>query len=194
MATSSLTAKGSSTRSRILAEARGLLVTGGYQRVVLRAVAEACGIKLGNLQYYFPTLDALLLAVIELEGQKDLETIRRAVDQQQDPVSALRAIAAELVTRWRSDSGGVYATLNLLSLHHPDYRALYKRIYADHYGALAQVIAAAAPGLPKTEYDQRARLMTALIDGAAYQQSAGRKAQFLSRVVETACALALGDR
>ena len=186
-----LTSKGATTRSNILAEARRILVERGYQGLVMREVADGCRIKLGNLQYYFPTAESLVLAVIDQEGQKDLATIQRAMENQRNPVAALRAIATELITRWRGDSGPIYATLNLLALHNEAYRSLYARIYENHYAALESVINAAKPGLANREYRRRARLMTALIDGSSYQTGVGRKSEFLALVVEKACALAL---
>ena len=78
MARAASTDKGSTTRAGILAEARRRLVADGYERLGMREVAEGCGIKLGNLQYYFPTVETLLLAVIEAEAAGDLETIRAA--------------------------------------------------------------------------------------------------------------------
>ncbi len=185
------TSKGSTTRNAILAEARRVLVERGYQGLVMREVAESCGIKLGNLQYYFPTAEALILTVIDQEAQQDVETIRRALEQTQDPIEALRVIVEELVTRWRSDAAPIYATLNLLALHNDAYRTLYARIYANHYAALEQAIGAAVPRLSRAECAQRARLMTALIDGSSYQTRVGRKSKFLSLVVEKACDLAL---
>ncbi len=186
-----LTSKGASTRDRILREARRALVTSGFQGLVLREVAEACAMKLGNLQYYFPTVDDLLLAVIEAEAQKDRELISRARAGADDPEHALRALVVELVTRWRGDAATIYATLTLLSQHSRSYRRLYSRIYDGHYAALEALIGAACPGLAEAECATRARLTTALIDGAPFQTRVGRKSDFLARVVDQACELAL---
>ena len=68
--------KGAQTQARIIAQARGVLVSDGYDAVVMRAVADAVGIKLGNLQYYFPTRDHLLLAVMAAEASSDIDDIR----------------------------------------------------------------------------------------------------------------------
>lgn len=184
------TSKGTSTRQEILAAARRQLVETG--RVVLREIADGCGIKLGNLQYYFSTQEALVLGLIEAESERDLETVHRAVECAEDPRTALRAIVLELVTRWRSDSAPIYATLNLLSLHNDVYRDLYARIYRDHYAAIEPLLAEIVPGLPKSEYEMRARLLTAVIDGAGYQRPRRRK-RFADRIVEEALRVALGD-
>ena len=85
------TAKGSSTRARILAEARRALIVEGLDGLVMREVAAACGIKLGNLQYYFPTREVLLTEVIRSEARLDVDVIR-ARSEALEPVAALRTL------------------------------------------------------------------------------------------------------
>ena len=46
--------KGKDTRNQILNVARDLLIDEGYHNFSLRKVAEHAGIRVGNLQYYFP--------------------------------------------------------------------------------------------------------------------------------------------
>ena len=96
----------------------------------------------------------------------------------------------ELISRWRSDSGPIYATLNLLSLSNPSYASLYADIYRDHYAALEAVIAEAMPGLSRKEYELRARLLSSLIDGTPYQKQKHRR-EFTTRVVAEAVKIAL---
>ena len=186
-----LTSKGSTTKTKILNAARDLLVKKGYDKLVLREVAKTCDIKLGNLQYYFPTVDDLVLAVIDVERQRDLVTVQKAIEKERDPAAALDKIIVELVSRWRSDAGSIYATLNLLSLHHDSYKELYDNIYANHYAELEALIAAAIPSLTKTECAKRARLVTALIDGSAYQTNVGTACKFFSAIIDTATNIAL---
>ncbi len=189
----SLTAKGLSTRARVLTTARAVLVEHGYEGLVLRAVAARCGMQLGNLQYYFATREALLLAVIEAEGMDDRALIDQALAAPGEPAATLRNIIRELVTRWRGDSAIVYATLNLMSLTSDPFKQLYRQIYADHYASLEGAIGAAAPALTPEERRTRARLLTALIDGAPYQTSVGPRGRYLTRIVEEGCRIALGE-
>ena len=163
-----LTTKGAATRQAIIDMARCILVEEGYERLVLREVAQRCGIKLGNLQYYFATREALLTTVIELEADKDVATIEASM-QAQDDVAALRKTITELLGRWRGDSGVIFATLNLLMQHNDVYRALYQRIYRDFYAAIEAAIRCALPDLEADECALRARLLSALVDGAAMQ-------------------------
>lgn len=183
------TAKGSSTRLKILAAAREALVARGREGLVMREIADKCGIRLGNLQYYFPTTETLLLAVVEAEAARDLETMEAANRRTASPAEALESIVRELITRWRGDSGPIYAILNLQSLHKEAFRQLFRKIYAEHYRVLEAAIDRLVPGLPPAECAMRARLLTALIDGTPYQTQT-RRGSFTDRAVHKALAIA----
>ena len=183
------TAKGSSTRARILTEARSALILGGLDGLVLREVAAACGIKLGNLQYYFPTREALLMEVIRSEARLDVDVIK-ARGEALEPAAALRALVTELNSRWRGDGAAVFATLTALALHRPEFRTLRNEIYGDFYAVLEPVIAAIDPGAGRQEVALRARLVTALIDGSPLQVDVGSAPRFLKRLQGVAARIA----
>jgi len=183
--------KGAATRDRILVEARRTLINDGYDAFVLRTVAERLDMKLGNLQYYFRTRDDLLLEVIRREARSDLESIRFILEQEQPPLDALRQLVHSLVGKWRAESGVVFTTLAFLSLHREPFRAVYRDVYAAFYNELERAIECAEPGHARTEYRQRARLLTALIDGAAMQTQTGPRAGFLESVLEAAMRIAI---
>ena len=186
-------AKGATTRTRILAETRRVLVDEGYDAVVLRSVAESVGIKLGNLQYYYPTRDDLLLAVMTAEAATDIDDIRAVAASAGPPLDVLTQVVDHLVTKWRSDSGTVGATLGFLRMHKPDVEAAYRTVYAAFYEEIEQVIERAVPGLPREICRLRARLLTALIDGAAMQVDVGPRRTYVRSVSDAALRIALGD-
>lgn len=57
--------KGEQRRIRILSAARELLIDSGYHNFSLRRVAQKAGISVGNLQYYFPSKQALTTALLD---------------------------------------------------------------------------------------------------------------------------------
>ena len=190
MSATQLTSKGNATRQGIISTARSILVKEGYECLVMREIAQRCGIKLGNLQYYFPTKEALLTSVIELEADKDIFTIQASL-QQSDDREALRAVVAELLGRWRGDSGTIFATLNLLMQHNKGYRALYARIYQNFYTNIEQAIRCALPDLDPDECGVRARLLSALVDGAALQVGITKSPALRERLIDEAFRMAL---
>ena len=56
-------ATGVATVEQIIRAAEHVLVEKGHAALTLRAVADECGLQLGNLTYYFPTKHALVKAL-----------------------------------------------------------------------------------------------------------------------------------
>ncbi|MEM9725121.1 MAG: TetR/AcrR family transcriptional regulator [Pseudomonadota bacterium] len=186
-----LTARGQSTRRKILGEARALLVQNGYDALVLRSVATRCGLTLGNLQYYFKTREDLIYALIEAEASRDLATIEAALASVGEPEERLNQITRRLLTQWDDEASAVYSTLALLRIDRPAFRQLHEELYRTHYRALEDVIARFPNGLSARARATRAQLITALIDGAALQVPAQGREAFFEEVVTLARAIAM---
>jgi AcrR family transcriptional regulator len=186
-----ITNKGTSTRDRIVKEARKHLVERGYEAFVMRELADTLGIKLGNLQYYFKTREALIVHVIEQEAANDVLTIRSLRQKWNTADDAFRAIVLNLVTRWRGDSGVLFSTLGTLAMHNKSYKQLYRTIYRDFYLALESALREMKPSLLDDEVALRVRLITALIDGSPMQRQVGNVQSYLERVQVQAEAIAL---
>lgn len=185
-----LSRKGAATRARILDSARTMLVQTGYDGVVMRSVAAQAKMTLGNLQHYFPTREALLAAVVQAEADSDLEDLRRQRAGTDTPERVFRASVQTLIRKWRGESGKILALLGFLALHLPHFRVMYRHVYEQFYDELAQTIGALVPGLDRRECLRRARLVTALLDGAAQQVSRGGSAGFLEQVTREALRIA----
>ena len=56
---------GHTTRAAILRESEAVLVELGHAGFSVRKVAERLGLAVGNVNYYFPTRDSLLIALIQ---------------------------------------------------------------------------------------------------------------------------------
>lgn len=149
--------------------ARSVLVEEGLDRFVLRDIAARAGMAVGNLQYYFPTRDDLLAAVVEAEFDRDLAAIRGAVAHSGSGNDGLTAIAQRLVCNWCDGGSSVFTALALLAFHHERFRLLNREIYTTFYAELGTVIRAADPEADHDEVAARARLITALLDGVAIQ-------------------------
>ena len=186
--------KGEATRARIVAETRRVLVEDGYDALSLRGVATRLGIRVGNLQYYFASRDALLLEVARQEARADVEVLRSARERAEDPQAGLTALVRALVRRWHSEGGLVFLPLQLLAKHNPAFRECYREIYEAFYAEMELAIEAVDPAVTRSERATRARLLTALLDGAAMQVRVGSKREFLAALSATALAIALPGR
>lgn len=146
--------------------ARTVLVDEGLDRFVLRDIAGRAGMTVGNLQYYFPTRDDLLAAVIRAEFDRDLRTIRGVVA---DADAGLVEVGRGLVCNWCDGGSSVFTVLALLAFHHERFRRLNREIYDTFYAELAAVVRSADPTADQDEALARAHLITALLDGVAIQ-------------------------
>ena len=61
-----------STRHRVLDAVEQLMIEAGHAAVTYRAVAGRAGIVPSNVQYYFPTLDELLVATVRRRTKQSL--------------------------------------------------------------------------------------------------------------------------
>ncbi|MEM1132383.1 MAG: TetR/AcrR family transcriptional regulator [Pseudomonadota bacterium] len=182
-----LTSKGQTKRDEILKVAREILSESGYDSVSLRDIASRLDIKLGNLQYYFSTRENLFVALIEREGERDIEIIRSHLAARDDPREAFNLIAQELLRRWRGESAMVYLLMHVLRTHRPAFEDLYKKTYRRHYEAFSELIEQMRPELSESEILRKAQIVTSMLDGALLQMvSPSQKDSFNADIVREA--------
>jgi AcrR family transcriptional regulator len=90
----------SATRSAILDAAEKLMLEEGYAAITYRVVAARADVAAGLVQYYFPTLDELFVALLQRNTDRIVDQIASTTQTQQP----LRAI-------WRYASNKTGATL-----------------------------------------------------------------------------------
>ena len=185
-----LTKKGETTRDRIVDAARAMLLARGYDGLVLRELAESLDITLGNLQYYFPTREALALHVLGVEGTRDALLIedRRRSD---GPLENFRTSVRDMAVRYRGESGQLLLMITALAQHNAEFEQLYRTSYADFYPVFETLFRELNPGLAALEVAARARIVNALVEGSAFQTAVGDLDAYLDRVVAEAEAIAL---
>jgi AcrR family transcriptional regulator len=77
-------AETSKTRAVLLDRAEELMVEEGYAAVTYRVLAARAGVTGGLVQYYFPTLDDLFLAMLERRSARNLDRLRAALGSRPD--------------------------------------------------------------------------------------------------------------
>ncbi len=161
--------KGERRREEIIAIARAILINDGYDSFVLRAIAEQAGMKLGNLQYYFATREALLEEVARAENRRALEILEAITADDGTPDEKISRLVKEIVGEWNARGGKVFAVVTLLAIHKPRFRRLYTEYYALFYAAIGELLVDLEPDLAPSEIRRKARLATSLLDGASLQ-------------------------
>ncbi|MEJ3652219.1 TetR family transcriptional regulator [Actinomycetes bacterium KLBMP 9759] len=108
------TAKGERRRQELVTAAAELLLTGGFDAVRHRAVAERAGLPLASTTYYFGTLDDLVTAAAERTGRDELAEGRQQLDtlvEGHAGTPELAELVLDLLLGAESREGGLDAVL-----------------------------------------------------------------------------------
>ena len=104
-------------RERLVAAACQVLHEQGVERTTLADIAQAAGVPVGNVYYYFKTKDQLVEAAINAHGEL-LETTLAALDRRRTPQARLKGIIhewtsqRELVARYGCPFGSLACELD----------------------------------------------------------------------------------
>ncbi len=191
------TSKGLQRREQILAVARKLLVEEGFNGFVLREIAARSGMTIGNLQYYFRTRDLLLEAVTRTALFDDLEALEAIAENGRQGKAQLRELTIVLLREWVGDSGKIYAAASFLSHSQPVFRSMLGELYRQFYEHLIVLLKKLQPRAHRQTLLDKARLITALLDGAVIQlrtravpTTSGARARFVENVCTQVVAIA----
>lgn len=166
--TSNLT-KGEKRRAEIITHARKVLIEDGYDSLVMRSLANQAGMKLGNLQYYFATREDLIEAVGQAELDRNLEILNGISHAPGTQKVVLKKLVHKIVTHWQQEGGRIFAVMSLLALHQRRFSDFHRQMYLQFYAALSDLLSTFAPDMPRADLMHKARLVTALLDGALFQ-------------------------
>ncbi|UUU37237.1 TetR/AcrR family transcriptional regulator [Streptomyces sp. CA-210063] len=156
--------RGEERRAGIVRAALEVIAERGYRGASMAAVAERVGLTQQGLLHYFPTKDALLVAVLEERDRWD------AV-----PDSPLRLDLLGSLVEYNAMRPGIIQTFSALlgesvTEGHPA-REFFTERYGRVRGAMAEVLRAEYGGrLPSGLTPERAApLLVAVMDGLQYQ-------------------------
>ena len=169
---------------KIIAEVRNLLIEDGYANLSLRRLAQRCKMRLGNLQYYYPTRDSLVIAFIG-------EWIRMEVRERHQLALAegnmlLRA------NQWVEDffnhlskaSNRILLSEVWAMASHDDVaRETLSGWYEDMRHFYSGLVRVANPKLSQEEAEQRTMLLISLVEGLAPQLNHVFRPEFVPALV-----------
>lgn len=160
--------KGSQRIDEIMRAALNTLIHRGYQGFTMRAVAAACNISVGNLNYYYASKADLLADLMEIviDGYlADFDEILSANDPQ-TPEEALerviRFIIADLATR---ETTVFFPELWALANHDADASKRMHELYAKARLVFDKLIPAINPALSPAEARQVSLFLSASLEG-----------------------------
>ena len=152
---------------QIIAAAEEILIRDGYARLSMRAVAQECGISVGNLNYYFRLKSDLLSALIESIWRRyraEIEQVRNiSFGSPRDELEAvLRLIFKDLGTRRTTV---FFPELWALANHEHYAAKMMDRLYGYEQSVFQQLIAQVRPDLAAADHQRLALHVSASIEG-----------------------------
>ncbi len=162
-------ARGIATRARILDMARTILTDEGLESFALRDVAKRAGVQLGNLQYYFRSREDLIEAVIAAESHANVDFMDALAENADDLGDYVRRLAILMIQEYTGLGGRLWPVLRLLRTHSERFRKVSQEVYRRHFKSMVLAMRHFGARDAERELLQKARLITALIDGAAMQ-------------------------
>ncbi|MBO1418311.1 TetR/AcrR family transcriptional regulator [Streptomyces sp. FH025] len=163
-----MSGKGEQRRAQLLDAAEELLVTVGGAELSMRSVAAAAGVRLGHLQYYFPTHADLVGAVLERVLSRSAERMEPLLARSADDGELVGALLAE-----QQDARLVRLFTELWALAARDeaMAAAVRGFYATYRDHVADFLACRRPLLSEEVRRARAQVFVMLVEGAALFRS-----------------------
>lgn len=161
-------------QQEILQLAIELIATDGYDNLTMRAVARASGMKLGALQYHFPTRNDLLRALATYIA----DTYRASVEEYKSALDGSSPNLRLVVEFLMEDDAGsglhsdrLFPQLWALALVEPIMEDLMDNIYEEYLRLLETILSERGLGDPLAE----ALAIMALIEGLTLFVGQGRR-------------------
>lgn len=161
--------KGRERRQLIIDTARDILKTSGITGLVLRDVADELGITHGNLQYYFPTKEDLLLAIFDQELLKYTTTLHEAIKRTSSKQGRIAAIVDSGFSQLRSDSTPLWRMIISMCDQSPALADILRQVNKRYDQELADELASIAPEMPAQRRHHIAQMIRLMLDGLGVQ-------------------------
>ncbi len=161
------TGKGQNTALTILLAAEKLLIDEGYHNFSLRKVAARACLTLGNLQYYFPSKDALIKAMLDNCIERYLalfEQIRAEAGT--DPQEQFIALITGIIRDLNNKSTTVFFPEVWSLSNHDDHATEFMdAMYGRYRDVLIEVMALINPALSPDQLRRLAIFISASMEG-----------------------------
>jgi AcrR family transcriptional regulator len=159
-------AKGKLRAGDILDAAIKLMIDEGYHNLSMRGVAQHAGIRLGNLQHYFPTKNALLQAMLDRVIDSYIDRFNSVRGAHDDPEREFRAIVSTVIGDLNKRRTTVFFTeLWSLSNHERAVTSAMDQMYERYRHILADIIVRLNPALSAQQIRRLALFISASIEG-----------------------------
>lgn len=181
-------ARGQEGLETILKAALSLLIEHGASALTLRRIAAECGLKAGNIAYYFASKEELLRELLDAIISS-FEAAFEAINQ--TPGATAEERLGRIVTFILEDSktkatSRIFPELWVMTNHDAFVRDRVEEMYARARVVLNELIAEINPALPANERETLALFISASMEGigffAGYERPSSSKLPALERI------------
>ncbi len=162
--------KGERRRQQIVEAAKDVLIKSGPGMLVLRDLAEQLGITHGNLQYYFPTKNDLLVAIFDQEVAKYTDSMKSAAAASSTRRGRLTAIVDAGLNELRSGDTALWRMLMSMADHSPEMAAILRKENELYQAMVVRELKVIAPEMSAQRRRHVAKIIQALLDGLGIQR------------------------
>lgn len=162
----------SDRKQQILQAAIEIIAIEGYGSLTMRALARASGIKLGAMQYHYPTRDDMLRALvgfIAAEYRKRFDSIQSNNDALK--IAQILEFVAGVPAVGALNEERLWPQLWAMMQVEPLVAELVEGIYAEYIEILEQVLKEAGSKTPHTE----ALFLMSAVEGSSIFVDSGRR-------------------
>ncbi len=163
--------KGAERREALLDAAEEVLVAEGGPEWTMRAVAAAAGVRLGHLQYYFPTHADLVAAVLERVLRRSADRLAPLLSDDDTPGAAAGVVTTLLAEQEDARLMRLFVEVWALAARDTTVAAAVREFYGDYRTQVTAFLARRRPDLPEEERRARAGVFVMLIEGASLFRS-----------------------
>jgi len=157
--------KGEKRIKLILEAAEQLLIDSGYHNFSMRKVATKAGVSVGNLQYYFPSKDKLLEALLDKVIQNyldDFEKFRGQYAPKEQFIKIIKAVIKDFKTKRTTV---FFPELWSMANHEKHISKIMDSMYGKYRTLVADVIREINPSLSECQAQRLSIFMTASLEG-----------------------------
>jgi AcrR family transcriptional regulator len=169
LSTLPLRKKGRERRQLIIDTAKEVLMSSGITGLVLRDVAEKLGITHGNLQYYFPTKEDLLVAIFDQELLQYTESLHKAVGRTSTRQGRIAAIVEAGLAQTKTKSTTLWRMLISFADQRPQLAAILKKQNTQYDREVADELAKIVPEVSEMRRMHIAQMIRMMLDGFSVQ-------------------------
>lgn len=133
----------------------------------MQDLARAAGMSAGNFYRYFPSKDAIVAAMCELDLSEMAESFE-AVRRSPDPAATFRRLLHERVREHKAADGALWAQIDAEAFRRPEVARIQARMHSairDNLVSVFQRIHGTESAIARREFEVRAELMILMVTG-----------------------------